>query len=148
MTNKVRAAHDALEALLDTAFADAARHRNPSGDKPPAAKSNGLAAYVALQDDTSPEVTGVMTGPIYELQAAAMVVLALSGKSKNERQAEAYVLLGVLTQALAADPTLGGAVEYADIGAAQPADVADSHWMAGGLEVTVNLLFHAPTAAG
>ncbi|KQV66636.1 hypothetical protein [Caulobacter sp. Root343] len=146
--NRLRAAHDALWALVGTLFAGDTLHRNPSGLKAPAAKTDGLAGYVAQHDDNLPETVGVVCGPIYDLKATAEVTIAFSGKTKDDRQAAAYVKLEMLKTAIAADRQLGGAVDYADIAGAQPTDVPDSDWMAGGLYVQIGLLFGAPTPAG
>lgn len=150
--NRIRAAHDALEVLLKATFPDVDCQRNPSGHKPPAAKVGGLASYLALQDDNQPEVVGVLTGPIYDLQATAKLIVAFSGKTKDARNVAAYAQVELLKAALdprqGGDPTLGEVVDYCDVGLVADMDVADSDWMAGGLEVEIGLLFSAPTRAG
>ncbi len=151
-TNAIRRAHDALAALLTEAFAEVdglTLARNPSGHAPPKARAQGeLAFYLALIDDNEPEVEAVLTGPVYDLRATPTVVLAYFGGTKDARQLAAYAALDLIKAALASDPTLAGAVSYAELEAAAPADVADSDWMAGGLEVRMGLLFDAPTKAG
>jgi len=148
MANKLRAANNGLWALVQAAFSDAALERNPAGYRTPAAKANGLATYVAQEDDDAPEVLRTMCGPIYDLRAATFLTFALSGKNKDEREVAAFALLDRLQTALKADRQLGGAVEYADIAGSQPCDVPKDHWMAGGLVVEVGLLFDAETPAG
>lgn len=149
MANKLRAAQNALWALISTTFKDIAlTERNPSGYRTPAAKTDGLATYVAQEDDDAPETLRTMCGPIYDLRAAPTITLALSGKSKDEREVAAFALLDRLQAALESDRVLGGAVEYADIASAQPCDVPKDHWMAGGLHIEVGLLFDAKTPAG
>jgi hypothetical protein len=146
--NRVRAANDALWALVEATIPDAVRHRNPSGHKQPAAKTDGLAGYVAQQDDEQPEIVGVMCGPVYDLKAVTELTFAFSGKTKDARKLAAHAYLELLKAALEADRLLGGVVSYADIAGAQTVDVADSDWMAGGLYVQVGMLFDAPTPAG
>lgn len=151
-TNAIRRAHDALAALLSAAFDEVdglTLARNPSGHTPPKARAQGeMAFYLALIDDTEPEVEAVLTGPVYDLRATPTVVLAYAGGTKDARQGAAWLALEPVKTALAADRTLAGAVSYAELEAAGPADVADNDWMAGGLEVRVSLLFDAPTKAG
>ena len=152
MTNAVRTAHEALATLLSAAFSDVdglTLSRNPSGHAPPKARAQGeMAFYLALIDDTEPEVEGVMMGPVYDLRALPTVVVAYAGGTKDQRQQAAYEALAAINGRLVLDRTLGGAVAYAELDGANPADVPDNDWMAGGLELRVSLLFTAPTKAG
>lgn len=147
--NRLLAACDALWALVEATFTGATPIRNPDGHKQPSPKVDGMAAYVAQQDDDQPEVVGVMCGPIYDLKAVVEVTLAFSGKTKQDREVAATAYLELLKTALEGDRQLGGAVSYADIAAAPKIDVADSPWMAGGRYVQVGLLIdNCKTPAG
>lgn len=146
--NRLRAAHDALAALLAATFAGVEPLRNPSGHKPPAPKSNGLATYLAIQDDNQPEVLAVLTGPIYDLMASPRLTIAFSGKTKDDRSQAAWAVVEQLKAAVAADRSLSGAVDFCEVALPEDLPVADSDWMAGGLEVAIELLFTAPTRAG
>lgn len=148
--NKIRAVHDKFWALVLATFPeDAAQsHRNPSGHKQPAPKVDGLVGYLAMQDDNQPEVLGVLTGPIYDLQATPRLTLAFSGKTKDVRSDAAWAKVEALKAAVKADPTLGDTVDYCEVALPEDLPVSDSDWMAGGLEVGIELLFTAPSRAG
>lgn len=147
--NKVRAAHEALAALLERVFPEATRVRNPGGTEPKAPRdADGLVIYVALEDDSAPEVLATLCGPVYDLKIEPMVTLAISGATRNERQAAAYRLLDTLSEALQADPRMGGACDYAETLAAQPVEASDNSWLAGGLDVGIEILLTATTRAG
>lgn len=148
MSNVVDAANGALWALIETLFADATLVRNPDAHLAPRAKTDGLAVYVSMDDDESPEILAVLCGPFYDLKIAPMVTIAVVGKTKAERQVAARAAKETLAAALAADRYLGGAAVYADIDSANSVD-GSNPWMAGGLEVGVGLLLPAAaTKAG
>jgi hypothetical protein len=147
--NTVRTAHNALAALLERVFPEATLVRNPGGKEPPAPRGvEGVAVYIALEDDSAPEVLNTMCGPIYDLRLEPMVTIALSGGTRDERQAQAYALLDTLSAAIRADISLGAGCDYAETMTAQPVEASDSSWMAGGLDVGVEILLTAPTRAG
>lgn len=148
MTNKIRAGHDALWAVVQATLPDGELHRNPAGHKKPASRGADLVQYVTQTDDTAAEVLAVMTGPVYDLEVTANVVVAYAGKTRDERQAAAYAAQGLLAAALAADRFLGGAVDYADLDTVDPVDSTETDWLADGLEIRVRLLVTAPTRAG
>lgn len=114
--NALQAAHAALAAVLERVFPEAPPVRNPNGHQPPRLKgSDLLAAYVALDDDEEPEVLAIMTGPVFDLKLAPRVTFAFVGRDKQARLDAAWLCVGALKAALAADRTLGGAVQYAEL---------------------------------
>lgn len=148
-TNKVRLAHDAVWDLLERSFPGATRQRNTGGKDQPAPRGqDGMAQYVALEDDSDPEVLATLCGPIYDLRIEPVVTLAFSGKVKDERSAAAWEAVETLKSAILADFTLGGAVSYAEIVAPRPVEASDTSWLAGGLDVGIEILLTAPTRGG
>lgn len=143
MTNRIKEAHDALATVVQAAFPDATHHRNPKGDQD--WLSNTFA--VVLTDDKQPETDRVMSGAIYDLRALPRVLFARRLRA-GEREADEWADVETLKAALAADVTLGGAVEDARPETVEDAELDTSKWLGGGLEVTVRLLFNAPSAAG
>ena len=144
--NRVKQASDALAALIETAFAGTAGakvFRNPKGRK--AWQPTGLA--VVLTDDDAPEVLRVMTGPAYDLRLEPELLLAQRG-DHADRVASQWDAVETLKAALAADFTLGGAVEDARLDGSECADLDDDTWIGGGLSLRIRLLFNAPTPVG
>lgn len=150
MTNKIKAAHDALENVVRTALSDllsmpgAALHRNASARVD---WSVAGAPLITMDDDKSPEVTAVMCGPIYDLTARPVIVVARP-KASAAREADEWADVEAIKARLALDVTLGGVVEDARLDEADTADLADETWMGGGIEITVRLMFNAPSKAG
>jgi hypothetical protein len=145
--NRVQQANDALADFLTALFAAADPasefQRNPDG-----ARKFGVGTFhVVLEDDEEPEVVRVLTGPIYDLKANAMVTLArrLPG---DERRAVQRDDVDAIRIGLEADPTLNGAVEDARISMSETAEMDRAKWMGGGLDLTIRLLFAAPSPAG
>lgn len=142
MANKVRAAHDALAALLAGQFPGTAVARNPGGHIAPKLRQAGqLERYLAQGDDQDPEVNAVVLGPVYDLIVRPCVTLAYAGGTKDEREVRAYAELDLIVAALAADRTLGGVVGYAEIDACSACDAEGAvAWLAGGLDIHISLL--------
>lgn len=149
MSNKIRQANDALAALLAATFPDATHQRNVGGKEPAAPRGvDGLAHYVAQEDDTDPEVLATLCGPIYDLRIEPTVTLAFAGKTKDERLQAAWSSVEALTTALAGDVTLGGVAAYAEIVSPRPIEASETSWLAGGLDVGVEILLTAPSRGG
>ena len=149
--NKVSAANDALWTLVQAAFPDAdgwTRERNPSAPKAPKPRSPGNPAmYCDQLDDEAPQLIRAFAGLLFDLKATSHVTFVFLG-GDTDRRVAAWAAVEELKAALAADPTLGGAVEYARIEAATDAAADRLEWMAGGLRVPVAMLFNAPSEAG
>lgn len=150
MTNAIKAAHDALENAVRMALSDllsmpgAGFHRNASARVD---WSVANAPLIAMDDDKSPEVTAVMCGPIYDLTARPVIVVARPVASAD-RETDEWADVEAIKARLALDVTLGGVVEDARLDEADNADLADDTWMGGGIEITVRLMFNAPSKAG
>lgn len=141
--NRILAAHDALDALLATLFPTALRFRNPEGQ----AHLKADDTVVVLADDEAAETLNVMSGAVYDLKVTPTVTLARRA-TEGVRRGDIWADVDALRLALDADPTLGGVVEDARLDAAEPAGLERARWMAGGLDVSVRLLFAAPSPAG
>lgn len=144
--NRIAEAHAALEAVLTAAFPSPAKlYRNPEGMK----HFETADVVVSMQDDEAAETVRVLSGPIYDLKAEPLITLARK-VAEAERRDAVWEDVDTIRIALAADPTLGGVVEDARIahGGVEPAEMDRNRWMAGGLDVTVRLLFAAPSAGG
>ena len=144
--NRVRQANDAVATLITATFLTADGFkvlRNPKGQK---AWADAVAAVV-MTDDKDPETVRVMTGPIYDLSATPEVLIARKGSEADRAEAE-WDDVETLKAALAADVTLGGAVEDARLEGVEGADLDTNTWIGGGLTVRIRLLFAAPTPAG
>ncbi|MEH0194571.1 hypothetical protein V7S57_02430 [Caulobacter sp. CCNWLY153] len=156
MANQNDAVHDALEALLNGLFTDAAGIvRNPDRYVEPRRKqdtADGLAAYVALEDDSDPDVLGTVIGDgdtTFDLACTPNVVLCFSGGKRDDRLKAARAYRDVLSDALKADRFLGGAAAYAEIDNQMPAEAGSADaWMAGGLMLGIRILFTGATKAG
>lgn len=147
--NALQTAHTALAALLASLFPDAEPVRNPNGHQPPRLKGgNALAAYVAMDDDEDPETLAIMTGPVFDLKIAPRVTIAFVGLDRQARLTAAWTAVDTLKNALAADRSLGGAVQYAELQPASQTAGGVNDWLAGGLEIPVTLLVTATSAAG
>lgn len=145
MANRVQAANNALAARLEAAFIDPKyKHfRNPDGQR----AFDRADFVVSLMDDEEPETINVISGPIYDLKLTPLVTLA-SKQGSAERRDDAWSAVDIVRDALAADVTLGGFVEDARIEAVEPADMDRAKWAGGGVDLTIRLLFAAPSAAG
>lgn len=147
MTNRLRAANDAVWELVQAAFAGAAPapvfHRNPDGDK--AWAKNTVA--VVQHDDKTPETLRVLCGPAYDLKITPRVLLARR-RGPDERASMEWDDVETLKAAVDADRTLGGVVEHVRLGPPEPADLDEAQWLGGGLEIPLTVLFSAPTEAG
>lgn len=144
--NRIAEAHAALETVLTAAFPAPARlFRNPEGMK----HFDAADIVVSMQDDESAETLRVLSGPVYDLKAEPLITLARK-VAEAERRDAVWADVDTIRAALEADPTLGGKVEDARIahGGIEPAELDRNKWMAGGLDVTVRLLFAAPSAGG
>lgn len=150
MGNRIQEANAALWTLVEATFGADQPIRNPADRVQPKANTPGaLVAFVSQDDDEAAEVFGTMaTGPIYDLKVCPLLTFAFNGKTKTDRAAAAWAQVEILKAALAANRRLGGAVSWADIEDGEPIEAAANHWLAGGLEVRVRLLFSAPTPIG
>lgn len=144
--NRVQQANDAVSALITATFTEGAGYkvwRNPKGQKAWA----DAGAAVVMTDDKDPETVRVLSGPIYDLSATPEILIARKG-TDEARAAEEWADVEALKVALAADVSLGGAVEDARLEGVEGADLDTSTWIGGGLTVRIRLLFAAPTPAG
>lgn len=144
--NRVKAANDALAALVESTFgpiAGAKFHRNPKGQKAWAADEFA----VVVTDDKEPETLRALSGGVYDLRLEVDVLFARRGGEAARAPAE-WDDLDRLKAALAADVTLGGAVEDARLAGVEEADLDTHTWAGGGLIARVRLLFAAPSPAG
>lgn len=144
--NRVQQANDAVSALITAAFPEFDGFkvwRNPKGQK---VWSDSTAAVV-MTDDKDPETVRVLSGPIYDLSATPEILIARKG-SEASRADDEWADVESLKAALAADGTLGGAVEDARLEGVEGADLDTTTWIGGGLTVRIRLLFAAPTPAG
>lgn len=141
--NKVSAANAALWDLVEATFPTATRLRNSESAK--AFESGDFV--IAQMDDRDPEVLAVMSGGICDLKLTPTLTFALKGTSA-EREAEVWEAVETLRLALAADVTLGGAVDDARLEGVEPAELEAARYAAGGLDVLVRLLATAPSKAG
>lgn len=126
-----------------SALPDARHVRNPTGQT----HLQTGDWIVSLADDEAAETLRVLTGPVYDLKASPVVTLARKA-AEADRRAEAFADVETLRLALEADATLGGVVEDARLQAVESADLDRARWMAGGLDLTIRLLFAAPSPAG
>lgn len=145
MSNRIAAAHQALEDALRGPFEAAGTRvfRNPDGMR----HFESGSAVLSINDDEAVETVRVLSGPIYDLMAEPLITLARKTDEASRREA-AWVDADRVRDLLAADPTLGGVVEDARVTAVESAELDRSKWIAGGLDLTVRLLFAAPSAAG
>lgn len=144
--NRVKQANDALAQLLTMTFiglTGASFHRNPKDRKVWAAA--GFA--VVMTDDKEPETLRALSGGVYDLRLEVDVLFARRGGEAARAPAE-WDDLERLKAALAADVTLGGAVEDARLAGVEEADLDTHTWAGGGLIARVRLLFAAPSPAG
>lgn len=144
--NRVAEANAALDTLLTATFPSGSGYtvvRNPKGAK--AWPKEGAA--VVWTDDQDPETVRTLTGGLYDLKLTPEVVIARR-TAPADREADQWADVETLKAALAADVTLGGAVEDARVMGVGPADLDEDQWIGGGLEVRIRLLFAAPSAAG
>ena len=143
--NRVAAANNALFALVEATFPDPAVivMRNPDGQRAlPAANF-----LVSMQDDNEPEVLRVLSGPVYDLKAVALLTIARKALEKDRREHQWYGV-EAMRAALAVDVTLGGVVEDARLEGVEGADMDRAKWLGGGLDLSIRLLFAAPSPAG
>lgn len=144
MTNRVAAANDALYELLEETFGeDAVLFRNPDGQR----AFDAAAMVVSMDDDEEPEVLRVLTGPVYDLKLTPVVTLACKALETTRRE-DAWAAVETLRLALAEDHTLGGAVEDARIEMSEASQMDRARWLAGGVDLSIRLLFAAPSPAG
>lgn len=144
--NRILQANDAVAAVIEAAFSTvegAKAWRNPKGQKAWAS----TACAVVLTDDKDPETIRILSGPIYDLSLEPEVLFARLGH-EADRSALEWADVERLKTAIAADPTLGGAVEDARIAGVEDAELDTHTWAGGGLIVRLRLLFAAPTPAG
>lgn len=144
--NRVKAANDALAALLTSAFApvpQAKFFRNPKGAKAWA----GATVAIVMTDDKEPETLRTLSGPVYDLQIEPEVLIARRG-AEADRAAPEWDDVEFLKTVLATDLSLGGAVEDVRLSGVENADLDTDQWIGGGLAVRIRLLFAAPTPAG
>lgn len=159
MGNAIVAANDALENLLGQLFppetlGGAKVQRNPRGrvpDPPKAADKVGRA--VVLFDDITPEQKGWMAGnpPLFELEILPEVMFAYVGDIETrdaERWPDLETLKAALDRSQGGDPTLGGAVEWAQLAAPEAAELDRAKWKGGGVVVAVRIWFLAASMAG
>lgn len=143
MANRVLEASNALDTLLRAALTGATHVRNPSGQSHFAA-----GEFVAsLMDDQEPEVLQVLTGPVYELKLVPVLTLVRKAGEAARRDGP-WADVDTIRAALAVDPTLGGVVEDARIAGIEGAEMDRARWMGGGLDLSIRLLFAAPSPAG
>jgi|GEM_PF-1764834 len=147
MSNRIAAAHAALFTALKAAFEARGGKvfRNPEGMR----HFDQGEMVLSMQDDESAETLRVMSGPVYDLKAEPLITLARK-VAEPDRRDGVWGDVDLVRATLEADPTLGGEVEDARIaqGGVEPAEMDRNKWMAGGLDVTIRLLFAAPSAAG
>lgn len=145
VSNRVAAANDALWDLLEETFTEGETlFRNPDGQR----AFGDASLVVSMDDDEEPEVLRVMMGgPSYDLKLVPVVTLARKAL-EGARREDAWTAVETLRVALAADPTLGGAVEDARIEMSEPSQLDRARWLAGGVDLSIRLLFAAPSPAG
>ena len=144
MTNRIAAANDALYDLLEETFADVATlFRNPDGQR----EFGSAEIVVSMDDDDEAEVLRVLTGPFYDLKLTPVVTLARKALEGLRRE-DAWAAMDLIRDALAADVTLGGVVEDARIEMSETAQLDRARWLGGGVDLSIRLLFAAPSPAG
>lgn len=144
MTNRIAAANDALYDLLEETFADAATlFRNPDGQR----QFDAAEIVVSMDDDDEAEVLRVLTGPVYDLKLTPVVTLARKAL-EGVRREDAWAAVDLIRDALAVDVTLGGVVEDARIEMSETAQMDRARWLGGGVDLSIRLLFAAPSPAG
>lgn len=144
MTNRIDAANDALADLLQRVF-PSPQHvwfRNPDGQR----AFDRAVFVVSMDDDEEPEIVNVLSGPVYDLKVTPVVTMA--SKGAREARPDVGPAIQRLADALAEDPSLGGVVEDARIVERAPAEMDREKWAGGGTDLSIRLLFAAPTAAG
>ena len=149
--NRVAQANDALFALVTATFPTADGwfvSRNVSdAQKPKSSQDGAPALYCDQLDDESPQTLRAFAGLLFDLKVEPKVTVVFLGR-EVDRRAAAWSAVEALKAALLANPTLGGAVEYARCLPPEDASADRLEWMAGGLRVPVELLFNAPSEAG
>jgi hypothetical protein len=132
---KREAALRALESALKT-VAGATVKRNDQ--LPTAAPAGGL---IILRDGDPGEPDVTLSPPTYSWQHQAEVEVIVQKAPTTTRTAMLDDLLAAIGLALAADRTLGGAVDYSEPSAPRPQDIADGGTPIKAALVTVTLYF-------
>ncbi|HYD87114.1 MAG TPA: hypothetical protein VEA80_06555 [Vitreimonas sp.] len=119
--------------------------RDPIGPQQPDEDEDGVGLLVALSEGVGSE-TGYCMGAArpFEFEHAAALEILVVGGSDSERRARRAAALAAAAAAIAADPTLGGLVDHAEIGAPDPS--AEARYVA--YAATLTLTYTAPDALG
>lgn len=146
MTRKVTQALDRAGELIAAALGVAEISREPLGAEEPEAEPGADVGVVAALTEGDGQETGFLMGSAtpFEFEHGADLEILVVGGGHAERRARRDDALNEAAAAIAADPTLGGLVDWAEI---EKPDPSAGERMAG-VSATLTLHYTAPTALG
>lgn len=132
--------------MLASAFGVARVARLALGAEEGETEPVGETALVAALSNGQSVETGYCMGADrpFEFEHVAALELVLTGGDPDARNERRRALIDCAAAAIAAEPTLGGLVDYAEIGGADPSD--EVRYLS--LAATLTLTYTAPNALG
>lgn len=146
MTRVCTAALDHAAGLIAAALGIERVGRDPIGpDEPEGEYGEDVALVVALSEADLVEGEYLMGAATpYEFSMPATLDVIVVGGSREQRLALRGEAIIAAAAAIAADPTLGGLVDFAEV---ESPDVTTGERSAG-VQATLTLTYSAPTALG
>lgn len=146
MSPKYVAALDHAAEIIAAAIGVPKVGRDPVGaDELSEDEIDETGVVVALSDGLGAE-TGYLMGAAepYEFERSAALEIFVAGGDAAARRRKRDELVMKASAVVAADPTLGGRVDFAELTEAEP--TADERYVA--IAANLNLTYSAPTALG
>jgi len=135
---------NALHTLLNTALLEIDVTRNETEEKP--VSKDG---YATLQDGEAEEPETLLSPPRYEHEQVAGLIVIVQGKTSADRDAQMDQILEKVSNAILADRTLGGLVDFCEMSPPNFDDeVVDGGLDQKGALVRINLSYISDSPLG